>query len=251
MVSAVAVATGGTAVLIPLIYKGITGGAIAGGMSAIGQKAAGGKVDWKKAGSTALKGAAGGMALGGLGKLAGSAMGATDQDYADNNAQAKQDISQWEQEQDQDTTDNSPDNTQAKQDINNWQNQQDQQDQQGDQQGGQQGGQQDQQGDQQQDPNGAETADDGSVTDDEFKKYTGTNPDPKSYQDDAIKQAFQNLKSKSGGQLGAKDADKASEQIIKFIRANKNIKDPNQIISQAVPWTLGESVYTAQYLRFF
>ena len=70
LVSAIALATGGTAVLIPLIYKGLTGGAIGAGVNAIGQKAAGGNVDWKKAGAAGLKGAAAGMALGGLAKAA-------------------------------------------------------------------------------------------------------------------------------------------------------------------------------------
>jgi hypothetical protein len=71
LVSAIALATGGGAVLVPLIYKGLTGATIAGGASAAGQKLLGGKVDWKKAGSAALKGAATGMALGGLTSAAG------------------------------------------------------------------------------------------------------------------------------------------------------------------------------------
>jgi hypothetical protein len=89
LVSAIALATGGTATLIPLIYSGLTGATLAGGVDAAKQKLAGvggafasggieaakqkikdNKVDLKSVGSSALKGAATGMAIGGVKKAA-------------------------------------------------------------------------------------------------------------------------------------------------------------------------------------
>lgn len=89
LVSAIALATGGTATLIPLIYSGLTGATLAGGADAAKQKLAGvggafasggieaakqkikdNKVDLKSVGSSALKGAATGMAIGGVKKAA-------------------------------------------------------------------------------------------------------------------------------------------------------------------------------------
>ena len=94
LVSAIALATGGTATLIPLIYNGLTGATIAGGVDAAKQKLAGvggalasggieaakqkikdNKVDLKSVGSSALKGGATGMAVGGLKKAAGAVAG--------------------------------------------------------------------------------------------------------------------------------------------------------------------------------
>ena len=101
LVSAIALATGGTATLIPLIYNGLTGATIAGGVDAAKQKLAGvggalasggieaakqkikdNKVDLKSVGSSALKGGATGMAVGGLKKAAGAVAGMFSGDHS-------------------------------------------------------------------------------------------------------------------------------------------------------------------------
>lgn len=64
IVAALTVVSGGS--LIPVLAGALKGGAIAGGIDAAKQKFQTGKVDWKKAGSSALKGAAGGSVLGGV-----------------------------------------------------------------------------------------------------------------------------------------------------------------------------------------
>jgi len=64
IVAALTVVSGGS--LLPVLAGALKGGAIAGGIDAAKQKLQTGKVDWKKAGSSALKGAAGGSVLGGV-----------------------------------------------------------------------------------------------------------------------------------------------------------------------------------------
>jgi hypothetical protein len=94
LVSAIALATGGTATLIPLIYSGLTGATLAGGadgafasggIEAAKQKIKDNKVDLKSVGSSALKGAATGMAIGGVKKAAGAVADVFSGDESDGN----------------------------------------------------------------------------------------------------------------------------------------------------------------------
>lgn len=77
VVAALTVVTGGS--LIPVVLGSLKGGILAGGMDAMKQKAQTGKVDWKQAGSKALKGAAAGGAIGGaVGAAAEQMLGGED-----------------------------------------------------------------------------------------------------------------------------------------------------------------------------
>jgi hypothetical protein len=78
IVAALTVVSGGS--LLPVLAGALKGGAIAGGIDAAKQKLQTGKVDWKKTGSSALKGAAGGSVLGGV---LGGGSGGEDVDTTD------------------------------------------------------------------------------------------------------------------------------------------------------------------------
>ena len=78
IVAALTVVSGGS--LIPVLFGALKGGAIAGGIDAAKQKFQTGKVDWKKVGSSTLKGAAGGSVIGGVLGGVGGDVDTTDTD---------------------------------------------------------------------------------------------------------------------------------------------------------------------------
>lgn len=88
VVAALTVVTGGS--LIPVVLGSLKGGILAGGVDAMKQKAQTGKVDWKQAGSKALRGAAAGGTVGGLvgaaaeQMLGGEDMGVTEDELNSN-----------------------------------------------------------------------------------------------------------------------------------------------------------------------
>jgi hypothetical protein len=181
LVAALTVATGGT--VLPIAAKALMGGGITGGIEAAKQKINSGSVDWKKIGSAALKGAAGGAALGGLGKLAGGAASAgldivDTGDTLDKYTQ-DQDFLDPDMETEPDTTPETDTTPEAPEDF--------------------------------------------VVSDDEFQEYNKSDFDVNSLEDRTKLRAMELLKNKHGGNIPASEYNDIASKISNLVRSGKKM----------------------------
>lgn len=233
LVAALTVVTGGA--ILPIASKALLGAGITGGIEAGKQKLQTGKVDWNKVKTSALKGAAGGAVLGGLGQLVGGAASSLGGDDAGVDTDTSSDTGN-ENIDNYDTKDYSgDDNFNAKQNTLDTY------------------GDADKEFIDSQEPQETQEPEqpdvDTSVSEDEFKKYNKSPYNPKSIEDQTKKFGMEQLKQKYNGNIPASKYNELAAKISKLVRTKKGLT-PESALAQIDPTLFGES-YTAQYLKYF
>lgn len=230
LVAALTVATGGA--ILPIASKALLGAGITGGIEAGKQKLQTGKVDWNKVKTSALKGAAGGAVLGGVGQLVGGAASSLGGDDAGVDTDTSADTGN-ENIDNYDTKDYSDDdNFNAKQNTLDTY------------------GDADKEFIDSQETQQPEQPDvDTSVSEDEFKQYNKSSYNPQSLEDQTKKFGMEQLKQKYNGKIPASKYNELAAKISKLVRTKQGLT-PESALAQIDPTLFGES-YTTQYLKYF
>lgn len=221
LVAALTVATGGA--ILPIASKALLGAGIAGGVEAGKQKIQTGKVDWNKVKSSALKGAAGGAVVGGLGQMAGG----TASTLSDTDTNVDTDIG-TDVSADVDTTEADLETPETSDTMDQYADQ-------------------DQEFLDSQESEQPEI--DTTVSDEEFQKYNKSSFNPNSIEDQTKKLGMEQLKQKYNGQVPASKYNELADKISKLVRTKRGLT-PEGVLSQIDPTLFGES-YTAGYLKYF
>lgn len=213
LASLVTLATGGS--FVPLLIAGLKGGGLGGIVSAIKQKVQTNEVDWKKVGSDALKGAAGGSILG---AITGGGQHADDTSVDDSSSDISDDTTSDSSDM-TDTEVSEPVSMPSRQSMMSHQAEPDV---------------------------APEPAPEVHATDAEFQKYNSKSYNPKSYDpnswvDKLKRDAMDKLKQEGDGHISPRKYNDFTDKLKKLGSAAKG---------KSVEEIMGES-YTAQYLRFF